>query len=187
MEKHAHVAYLVALGVLVTACSASTGQSPGRRWAELPKWTGLQQSCHLVGQPIGHDGTAAGSGGAYELPDGLWSAGQLHLEVSDGFSLILDLPLAHGETDSRRTTLVFENFTDDDYSIGTVSLAVILEVDGFYLKAGGLEVQGSCAYTFDRAVAGDLAGGFTCEEDLQAYVAGDPRLVMITGSFSASG
>jgi hypothetical protein len=111
----------------------------------------------------------------------------LHLAVAGGYEATIQLPLRSGTTAGGSTTLLFEN-TDPDapYSLGEVRLSFVFQADAISIMAGGLVVQGPCAYAFTRVEAGDLAGTLSCGDDLQALVEGDPREITITGTFDAA-
>jgi hypothetical protein len=173
------------VGAILTACSAG-GEAPEESVAASQAEASVAESDEGSGSAAPTPGGALETSGPYTLPAGTWSTGLLHLEVAGGVTLVLDLPLASGETGDGRTTLHYENFDEqlEEYSIGSVVISFFLDADSIGIDAGGLQVLGPCDYTFDRAVAGDLAGDFACAEDVQAQFQGDPREVTIVGSFT---
>lgn len=183
MRRSPRFAVPLILGALVGGCAtgaASTEPSAARSSAaSAPESQAPAQSVTPTQQPLE-------TGGPYALPEGIWSTGMLHLEVAGGVTLVLDLPLASGETGAGRTTLRYENFDEqmEEYSIGSVVISFFLDADSIGIEAGGLQVLGPCDYTFERVVAGDLAGDFACAEDVQAQFQGDPREVTIVGTFT---
>jgi hypothetical protein len=174
----------VALGSMLFGCG---GAGPTPAGGTAPPAATIATSVPTDSQPTSATpGEPAGD--PYRLPEGAWEGGMLHLETTGGIDLELDFPLVSGDTASGRTILTYENRDDDTQPMGTVRLVVTYQADAIATDVGGLVAQGPCTMQFTSVVAGGLlAGSFSCSDDLQALVQGDPVEVVISGTFTAGG
>ncbi|MEW5990223.1 MAG: hypothetical protein AB1736_02610 [Chloroflexota bacterium] len=173
-----------ALVVMLGACSSNPSiAASGPGTSGVPPRTQAPASVAAVATP---GQTPGGAISVYQLSEGPWAEGTIHVEVRGGHQVDLDLPFSSGDTAAGRTTITYERLdpADSRWSPGLVRLSFFFQADSIGIESGGLVVQGPCTYAFIEVTEGSLSGDLACADDLQATVQGDPREITITGSFS---
>ncbi len=171
------------VGLVLAACATPAGSGPGAS-------SGSEPSAAAEASGAGGNGGGGADGGiGITLPDGAWSSGELHVEISGDASGSYDAPLVEMASYTTDGESIL-SYVDSD---AQVSVGVAIYTDSFAISVTTAELVAgagttmSCTVQYHTADDNHIEADFSCPDSPAFTTTGTSGgTVTIEGSLTAS-